>query len=56
MNYLYVALIYLGFFSLIAFATYFTGSAWCLLALLCTPAWNRGTKDDEEDEEEEDEE
>jgi len=38
MKYLGISLIYLGFFSLIGTAVYFTQSATCLLALLLTPS------------------
>ena len=35
-----VALVYLGFFSLIGFAVYLTKSAWPLWALLLTPSYS----------------
>jgi hypothetical protein len=34
-----VALVYLGFFSLIGFAVYLTKSAWPMWALLLTPSY-----------------
>lgn len=37
MKYIGVALVYLGFFSLIGAAIYWTSSAWPLFALLLTP-------------------
>lgn len=46
MKYISIALVYLGFFALIGLATWFTKSAWCLLALVLVPrfeiesAWN----------------
>jgi len=39
MKYLAVALMYLGFFGLIALAVYWSGTAWALLALTFTPSW-----------------
>lgn len=39
MKYFSIALIYLGFFALIGFATWYTNSAWCLWALLFAPIW-----------------
>lgn len=33
-----IVLLYLGFLSLVAWAVWFTGSAWCLWALLLTPS------------------
>jgi hypothetical protein len=38
MKNLAVSLIYLGFFSLVGTAVYFTGSGQCLWALLLTPS------------------
>ena len=45
-----ISLIYLGFFALIATATYITGNANCLWALLLTPSFTHKEKDDGESE------
>ena len=48
MKYFSVALIYIAFFTLIGGAVYFTGSAWCLWALVLTPSFNeKGEKTQE---------
>jgi len=39
-----VALVYLGFFSLIGFAVYLTKSAWPMWALLLTPSSSMSTE------------
>lgn len=39
MNQLVAAVLYIGFFGLIAFTVWFTGSAWALLALILTPSY-----------------
>ncbi|MFW6377586.1 MAG: hypothetical protein ACOCZ5_02965 [bacterium] len=41
MKYFSMALIYLGFFTLITFATWYTKSAWCLWALVLAPDLGR---------------
>lgn len=40
MKYFAIAIIYTAFFGLIFGATYVTGSAWCLWALILTPSVN----------------
>ena len=37
MHYLWTALVYVGFYGMIAVAIYVTQSAWPLLALICSP-------------------
>ena len=46
MKYLAMALIYIAFFSLIGAAVWFTGSAWCLWALVLTPSMTDRTDDE----------
>jgi hypothetical protein len=44
---LFATVVYGGFFGLIGFTVWFTGSAWALWALLLMPEWNwRDTDDD----------
>lgn len=40
-----VAIMYVAFFGRILGATYLTGSAWCLWALLLTPSWPHEKED-----------
>lgn len=42
MKYIGIALIYLGFFSLIGVSIWITKSPWVLLALLLTPDYHEG--------------
>jgi hypothetical protein len=44
MKYLSMALIYIAFFGLIGFATWYTNSPWCLWALLLMPESKSETK------------
>ena len=45
-NYILAALIYGGFFGVIGFAMWISGTAWPLFALLLTPSMKFGEKDD----------
>lgn len=53
-GYFIYALILLMFFSLIGFAIHYTGSAWCLWALVLIPSYEIIRGDGDEDEVEED--